>query len=347
MVCPKCGNILPNNSVFCGKCGAKSGICPTCNAPLSNGASFCGNCGAQIATESGGQDTNSNNSYTNQDFDYSYSSTYQTQQTNRIKSTKDLFDDWNQENSFNKLLHSGLPIIIGFVCISVLVLIHLLNKYIILDTWFSSLTHKTSSIVYNLTHINIYDILIKIPTLTLLIEKVSFLASYIMAFVVLIHGVICDGVLFKIVFSKWCKTNNIPLEASIKKTLDYDTNNLIFNDQLKYIHSLSYSIQCLIHQHNSTVRIMELIDSIITVILDSALIVFVGAYIKTDWLKINGVISSIFTIKGMLIISFCLLTISVIIGFVFDKIIENEKDNWVRVNLPDHYIKYKKFYEDD
>lgn len=60
IVC-ECGNPLPLDAKFCGKCGAKieqpsqqeevsprENICTNCGSPLSDNARFCGKCGAQV-----------------------------------------------------------------------------------------------------------------------------------------------------------------------------------------------------------------------------------------------------------------------------------------------------------
>lgn len=51
--CPKCGNPIAENDIFCGNCGVKiekpKGLrCANCGQPVNTGDTFCGNCGAKI-----------------------------------------------------------------------------------------------------------------------------------------------------------------------------------------------------------------------------------------------------------------------------------------------------------
>lgn len=60
-VCPKCGNVMQPDDMFCRACGAKvdtpnagtptpvsSGVCPKCKAPLAEGQAFCVRCGSKV-----------------------------------------------------------------------------------------------------------------------------------------------------------------------------------------------------------------------------------------------------------------------------------------------------------
>lgn len=51
ITCKNCGQILPDNSSFCSKCGVKTDTklyCPKCGTEVDGIASFCPNCGEKI-----------------------------------------------------------------------------------------------------------------------------------------------------------------------------------------------------------------------------------------------------------------------------------------------------------
>lgn len=57
MICPKCGEELPDNAQFCARCGTKliQSICPQCGAQLPRYASYCHACGAQLRPQAAEQ----------------------------------------------------------------------------------------------------------------------------------------------------------------------------------------------------------------------------------------------------------------------------------------------------
>lgn len=56
VICPKCGNQLPEGAKFCGSCGTNlaafekppANVCTNCGNPLKEGAKFCNVCGTKI-----------------------------------------------------------------------------------------------------------------------------------------------------------------------------------------------------------------------------------------------------------------------------------------------------------
>lgn len=63
MICNKCGNNIPDNSVFCGNCGNKISnnlFCSKCGSPISSTSTFCGNCGSSIILKENNDLSNNN-----------------------------------------------------------------------------------------------------------------------------------------------------------------------------------------------------------------------------------------------------------------------------------------------
>ena len=51
-ICPKCGALADDGSVFCAKCGAKLGekiFCQECGTEVKPGSDFCQACGAPLS----------------------------------------------------------------------------------------------------------------------------------------------------------------------------------------------------------------------------------------------------------------------------------------------------------
>jgi membrane protease subunit (stomatin/prohibitin family) len=52
IACPKCNQMTPEGSKFCGSCGGpmpSAATCPKCQSVVAPGAKFCGNCGASMS----------------------------------------------------------------------------------------------------------------------------------------------------------------------------------------------------------------------------------------------------------------------------------------------------------
>lgn len=47
--CPNCSQTVPDNAMFCPKCGQKlASLCPNCKKPIQSSAVFCGFCGSKL-----------------------------------------------------------------------------------------------------------------------------------------------------------------------------------------------------------------------------------------------------------------------------------------------------------
>ena len=52
MICVKCGENIPEKSLFCNYCGAKQALtCSACGAELPQGSAFCNQCGTPVSAE--------------------------------------------------------------------------------------------------------------------------------------------------------------------------------------------------------------------------------------------------------------------------------------------------------